>query len=184
MQLASTDETLDFLQREYAKFRTYSVEQQEQCLEFNELVRVRTEKLELPLRLLYIDLLMYDEMIRRSKSAHDTNRERIELLIRNKLALLRLIQHRESVYESVTPDLRTENKDATLDEVLSWFPPERRADFREKLHSVWKRWKKKRIDTEHLLQNIFQQCVVMGCRSVEDFRALVSIVELVLFQSA
>lgn len=180
LQLASTDVTLQFLQTEYEKFRAHKAELQAQILEFNELVRQPLEKPELTLRVLYIDLLMHDEMIRHSQATHDTKRERIAVLMRNKVALQQMIRQREAAEECVVPDPRTEQKNHDLVALLNWFPEAHRSEFRQQLQPVWRRWQTKKISTQELLQTVVQKCVVLGCRSVEDFRALFSIIEWVL----
>lgn len=182
MQLATTSQTLDFLQGEYAKFRALDSAQQAQSLEFNELVRAPLEKPETPLRTLYIDLVMHDEMIRHSRNAKDTNKERITTLIRNKVAIQMMIRHREVVLESVTPDPRTEEKHVELDQVLSWFSAAHRPDFQRHLGPAWRKWRSGKLTPKELLETIVQKCVVLGMRSIDDFRALFSIIELIIHQ--
>ena len=177
MQLATTGGTLEFLQGAYATFRAYTDAQKAQALEFNELVRAGLEKPELPLRLLYIDLLMHDEMIRRSQASHDTQRARIETLMRNKVGLQRMIRQRESVDEAVTPDARTEAPDLALADLLAVFPPERQAQFHTALHPVWTQWQHRELTPQDLVAVFSQQCVVLGCRSLADFRALFTVIE-------
>lgn len=183
MQLATTTQTLEFLQTEYTKFHSYSKDQQAQVLEFNELVRAPLDHAELPLRILYIDLLMHDEMLRRSKAIHDTKRDRIAILVRNKVALQVMIRNREKVQESVTPDPRTEAKDADLPDLLVWFPEAQREAFAKQLQPVWRRWKKGKIEIQQLMERVLERCVVLGCRSVETFRALVTLIEWILHQT-
>lgn len=183
MQLATTAQTLEFLQTEYTKFRSYSEAQRAQALEFNELVRAPLDQAELPLRILYIDLLMHDEMLRHSQATHDTKRDRIAILVRNKVALQVMIRNREKVEESVTPDPRTEAQDADLPDLLGWFPELQRTAFEKQLQPVWRRWKKGKIDVQQLLAMVVQRCVVLGCRSVEAFRAVFTIIEWILYQT-
>lgn len=179
MQLATTAQTLDFLQHEYDVFRSQPTALQAQIMEFNELVRAPTEKAEWPLRVLYIDLLMHDEMLRRSRVSHDTKRARIQLLMRNKVMLQKLIRQREAVGESVTPDPRTELVVLELPWLLEWFPAQHRAAFERELRPLWAAVP---LDPQAVLTTLLQQCVVLGCRTVEDFRALFSVIECVVYQ--
>lgn len=181
MQLATTAQTLDFLQDAYTQFRTYTPEQQAQALEFNELVRAPLEQPDLPLRVLYIDLLMHDEMIRHSQAARDTQKTRIERLIRNKVVLQGIIRRREQVQEAVTPDPRTEEPHTELVTLLAWWPEPDRAAFQKQLQPLWQRWQRGKLSAPELLAAVLQRCVVLGCRSVVAFRALFSLVEWLVF---
>ncbi len=177
LKLATTQQTLEFLQGQYAKFRALNDSIKAQALEFNELVRAPLEKPEVPLRTLYIDLAMHDEMIRHSQNAKDTNKERITTLMRNKIAIEMMIRHREAVLESVTPVDFSEQKE--LDDVLLLVPESRRPDFRAQIETSWKKWRRGKITAQELMEALVQKCVVLGMRSIEDFRALFTILEFV-----
>lgn len=181
--MATTAGTLEFLQSEYEPFRRYSAEQKTMALEFNTLVRAQLEVPEVPLRQLYVDLLLHDEMLRASQAARDSKRSRIETLMRNKVVLQRRIRQREVAGETATPDPRTEEKELSWSTVLSWFPTSQRAGVQAQLEPVWQNWQAERLSTQEFLAQVVQKCVVLGCRSVAGFRAVFTLIEWVVQRS-
>ena len=182
LHLITIDHVLEILQDDYFKFRKLDAENQSMTVEYNQLVRQTLEKPELSLRTLYIDLGFHDEMIRSSMNAHDMDKARIELIMKNKIAIEQMIRAREEVKESVIPETKVDliaqqvggDINMLKSELVKWFPPGRQASFSKFLQRIWK---KSHNNIEEIIKAIVRQCIVVGMKSIDDFRLLVDIVE-------
>lgn len=194
--MSTIGDTLTFLQENYHQFQTLDETQKSICLKHNEEIQKSVSETShaVPLRTLYIDLAMHDEMVSHSIKAQDKNRERINLLLRNKIAIQRMIAQREGANESVTPDSEVEHvakacvklgseelKKALIDQ---WVPKPHRATFLRKLKISTTRKTENKHNDDHWSQNyikhLIQQCILSKMRSVEEFRAMVAMVECII----
>jgi hypothetical protein len=171
MQLTSADRFNTFLQHKYDIFYKYTPEQQAQVLEFNESVRGGA----VPLRLIYIDLFMYDQLILHAQQ-NVRNPLYYNSLVRNKLTTQALIKSREALKESVTPDLRANQSELKFSEVVDWFPESVRPEIRIRLHDAWQSWVVGKIRASELLHSVLALSS-HASHSPEVFRVVFTIME-------
>jgi len=191
MPLTTIGQTLDFLQGEYQQYRNLEDTAQAILEEYNDEVRRSVSKDEphpMPLRTLYIDLAMHDEMVQHSRNAQDQNRERVTMLLRNKIGIQRMIKRREEAKETVVPDEAVDlaalecvdEPEALKIRLMKWIPEKHKSTFGKKLHKIWKKCQRKPDWVLKVVKLVIQECILLGMKSIEDFRSLVCIVECLM----
>jgi hypothetical protein len=188
-KFTSMSAALDFLHGEYAKFRQMDPESQAISLEYNEEIRKslsdptdETRTVPPPLRQLYIDLVMYDEMIQnminRRKLA--TQRDKFLLLMASKMATQNQITLREEAKESIVPDVQLEsvlrecqdNDELMKARLMQWVPEKYREKLTRRL-KYQKSWDK-------IINCIMSECSVSQLASVDNFRSLFTLMECIM----
>jgi len=192
MKFTTIEDTLYFLQKEYQSFHAMDPEARAIALEYNEEIRKSinpTKSLD-PLRTLYIDLCMYDQMIQQlmkgfnKRKSHDN----FIVLMTSKISTQHRIAQREKEKESIVPD---ELVETTLQEcrgdpeklknrLTQWIPSEFKEKITKKLEIVWQKNKNQSNCWEKVLKFIMDECIGLHMKSVENFRSLFCIVECVM----
>ena len=186
MQLTNMSNTLVFLQESYGVFYSMTLENRAIQLEFNEQM---SRGLGPPLRDLYITLAMYDEMIESFREYDSLFRT----TVKNKIITEQDIRQREELEEKIVPNPQIVKVMAEIgaDEeqlqkgLLQWIPENCQDKFSRQLAVIWKQAKKEK-DPENKIQaivpSIIQVYSKLGlAKTVENFHALFSIVECLLF---
>lgn len=188
VKFTSISAALDFLHGEYEKFRQMDSESQAISLEYNEEIRKSmsdpTEDTQptVTLRQLYIDLVMYDEMIQNmiQKRKLPTQRDKFLLLMASKMATQNQITQREEAKESIVPDAQLENvlrecqgNDELMKIRLMQWVPEK---YRDKLTRRLKHQK----SWDKIINCIMSECSVSQLASVDNFRSLFTLMECIM----
>lgn len=192
MKFTTIEETLYFLNDEYQIFKNMDPEAQAINLEYNEEIRksIDATKSLPPLRTLYVDLCMYDQMIQQvlKKSRHKKNTDNFLVLMTSKIATQHMIAIREEAKESIVPDELIEqtiqeckdDPEKFKNRLIQWIPSEYKKKFTPKLETVWKKNQNQPDCWEKVLRFVVEECIHLHMNSVENFRSLFSMVECIM----
>jgi len=184
LRFANLQDTLYFLQESYETFRNMSVEDQAMCLEYNEEIRKTLDPEGLPLRVLYIDLAMYDQLIQQLLSKEQDNNNSQNYLLRlmsGKVATQHMIALREEAKESITPEACHRDEQKLYDCILQILDHKA---LKEEFQKLWEKNKKKEKRWENVVKFITRQHSSMykqqNTLNTAHFRSLFFILECVL----
>ena len=192
-EAVAAERTLEFLKNNYELFWSLSKEEQSTVLIRNEELKNMREEggLPSPLRELYIDLMMHDELITHSRAA-DTSPELMQSLLRNKLALLQTILEREKSGERIVPSVKVQKVVMTCGRdpqklqraLLDFVRSDKKKEFKHKMKRIWRKAIKQKDWVQFMIQACLQQSILLGLRSIQDFRNSVSMIECLLMSNS
>jgi hypothetical protein len=192
LQFTNIEDTLNFLFREYQIFREMNSDAQAITLEYNEEIRksINPTKSLVPLRSLYIDLCMYDQVIQQllKTSEQRKSQDPLILLMTNKIATQHMIAKREELKESIVPDSLIEStlaecqndEEQLKNKCIQWIPKEHKEKFERRLNKVWEKYHQKTNCWEKVMKFIIDECISLHMSSVDNFRSLFSIIECIM----
>ena len=190
MKLTTIAQTLDFLQDEYKRFNGLSdTECERQKAHAKSLwSREKSTTIPVPLRTLYIDLAMHDELVRHSQESKQNNTSHITMLLKNKIAIQKMIRQREKSQEWIIPDEKVhqlildyqDDTDQIPEQLSRWMPESKRNDFMVFMQPLWTTHRNSTEGLGQIMQGITRQYISWGMKSVSDFRLLVSMLETLL----